>query len=368
MKKTALVALAVLAGMSMTSHARADELTYNSFLPAVEPVNSQGVEPFWKRVAERTGGEVTGKMFYAGQMLGLPEVLGGIRDGAVDSGFSVAGPSINEVPHMAVIENLMVYGTDPVVAQMAMMETYLLNCPQCQDEMAKNNVLTIGGTVTAPLQMVCSRDIKSAKELDGLRLMSVQRPEQVIAAKFGMTPVNIAFAEMIPSFQRGAVDCIFTMDAWFPAFGLADIVKSVISTRAFGVVPSPGLLSFSRDVWNGISDKNKQIMLDTAAETTAELAVFLRDTATQGRAFALDKGVKEADLGQEFLDRYAELVESERGNIEKVFADFGATDVGAIVDAYRASYAKWEKELPAGVDALTLAEKLKTEIYAKAKF
>nr|WP_319249123.1 TRAP transporter substrate-binding protein DctP [uncultured Celeribacter sp.] len=354
--------------LGVSVSANATELTYNSFLPAGEPVNSMGIVPFWERIEEDTDGAYSGRMFYAGQMFGPGEILSGIKDGAIDAGHVQATATVNDMPYAAAVAEMQVYGTDPVVAAAAMAETYLLNCPQCTEEQAHNGIVTLAGTVTPSLYMVCAKEVDSVEDMKGLRLMTVLRSEQAVARHFEMTPVSLSFNEMLPSLQRGAIDCIFTMDSWFPAFQLQDMVKTVISTRSFGAVPIPNFLTLSREAWGDMDAATQRVFIDNAIQMTASLAVAQRDGAASARAYAIEHGVMEADLGEGFVTTFDAYVADEKADIERSFAEFGLNDLGPLIDAYRTSLAKWEAKLPDGVDAETLAEMIKVEIYDKIEF
>lgn len=368
MSKSIKIALAALAVVGTGATAQARELTYNSFLPAGEPVNSQGMVPFWERIAEDTGGAYTGKMFYAGQMFGPTEVLEGIKEGAVDSGHVQPTGFVADMPYAAAVAEMQGFALDPVVAAAAMEETYFLNCPQCEDEQKRNDIVTLAGTVTQPLHMVCSKEVNSAADLKGLRLMTVLRAEQSVARHFEMTPVSLSFNEMLPSLQRGAIDCIMTMDSWFPAFQLQDMVKSIVAARSFGAAPVPNFLTLSREVWDEMDEDTRAIFLDNAIRLTADLATMMRDSAKEARAYAVENGVKEAQMDAAFIETYEVFIAADKADIERSFESFGLDDLGPLIDAFRTSYAKWEEMIPADVDAATFAEMLKTNIYDKASF
>ena len=363
-----LMNMAVIAGIACAGPSLARELTYNSFLPSGEPVNSVGMAPFWERIEKDTAGAYSGRMFYAGQMFGPGEVLSGIKDGAIDAGHVQPTATVNDLPYASAVAEMQVYGSDPAVTTAAMAETYLLNCPQCRDELNHNGVVTLAGIVTQPLFLVCSKEVSSVEDLKGLRLMTVLRSEQAVARHFSMTPVSLSFNEMLPSLQRGAIDCIFTMDGWFPAFQLQDMVKTVISTRSFGAVPIPNFLTMSNEAWTEMDAPTQAIFIDNAIKLAAELAVFQRDSAAPARAYAVENGVIEADLGDGFVTTFDAFVAGEKADIERSFSEFGLTDLGPLIDAYRANLAKWDAKLADDVDAETLAAMIKSEIYDKVDF
>ncbi|APZ50792.1 TRAP transporter substrate-binding protein DctP [Salipiger abyssi] len=367
--KTMMTSMAVAFAVgSLAAPAQARELTYNSFLPAGEPVNSEGLVPFWERIEQDTGGAYSGRMFYAGQMFGPAEVLSGIKDGAIDAGHVQATAVLGDMPYAAVMSEMQIFSPDPVVATAAMAETYLADCPQCTEELAENGVMSLAGIVTQPLYMVCAPEVETTEDLKGLRLMTVLRSQQSAARHFGMTPVSLSFNEMMPSLQRGAIDCIMVMDSWFPAFQLQDMVSSVIATHSFGGAPIPNFLTMSREVWDEMDAETQAVFVDNAIELSAGLAVYHRDAAVQARQYAVEHGVSEVDPGPEFEALFDAFVAEEPEDIQRSFEEFGLTDIGPMIETYRENLAKWAEMIPEDVDAETLAAMIKTEIYDQTGF
>jgi TRAP-type transport system periplasmic protein len=344
-------------------------LTYNSWVPASEIGNSVGSQPYFRRVEAETNGAVVFKSFFQGQLMGQVETLGAIRDAAVDSGFVIANVTPRDLPYSTMLSDTQGIDIDSLPAAAANNETILLDCPQCQEELKRNNVLALGGHATAPYYLMCSKALHTVDDLRGLRIRASLRFYADAAQTFGATPVNVSFPEMVPALQRGQVDCLIAIQYWIEAYKLADTVKSIVTTRTFGCLPTAGLIYINRRVWEGLSPEVRHAMIRNMPKAIADTTIALNEQAGPAMANALAAGVEAVDLGPEFARKMDAFRAAERERIVEVAESLGATDAEMLMQTYLANYAKWQKIVEkTGMDRDKFAQALWDEIYSKVDF
>ena len=344
-------------------------LTYNSWVPASEIGNSVGSQPFFRRVEAETNGAVTFKSFFQGQMMGQVETLGAIRDGAVDSGFVIANVTPKDLPYNTMFSDTQGIDIDSLASAGANNETILLDCPQCQEELKRNNVIALGGHATAPYYLVCRKELHTVDDLKGLRVRASLRFYADAAQTFGATPVNVSFPEMVPALQRGQVDCLIANQYWIEAYKLGGTIKSIVTTRTFGCLPTAGLIYVNRGVWDALSSEVRHAMIRNMPKAIADTTIALNEQAGPAMDYALAAGAKAVDLGPEFAEKMDAFQAAERHRIVEVAEGLGATDAEMLMQKYLQNYAKWQKIVAeTGMDRDKFAQALWDQIYSKVDF
>ncbi|MEW5423480.1 C4-dicarboxylate TRAP transporter substrate-binding protein [Amorphus sp. 3PC139-8] len=369
MARVSLLCLGFAAGLALSaaaSGAAAEELTYNSWLPSTDVANEQGVVPFFESVKEATDGELTGKIFYAGQMATEPETLSSIRNGIVNSGFVYAAGRPKELPYNSIFAGLQGLNQDPLVALAANLETVLVDCPDCEEEAKRNNIVILGGHATAPYYLTCNREINSVGDLQGLRFRATSAYYADVARHFGMTIVNMPFADILPALERGQLDCILSIEYYLGTSGLSEVMKSIVTTRHFGTLATAGLFTFNRNTWNGLDPAEKEAILRAIPEAVTDVTLTFNNQSGPALEKAVADGVQTVELSDDFVQSWQAFIEAET---EKVIADseaLGAKNARAAVEAYQANLDKWAKivtETKGDVDAYKKA--LWDEIFSK---
>ncbi|MZR11687.1 hypothetical protein GQE99_01440 [Maritimibacter sp. DP07] len=363
MLKQSLTVLTLTAALGTAASASAQEITFNSWLPPQEPINSVGMVPFWERVSEATNGEVTGKMFFAGQLMGQGETFDGVSDQAVGGGQVIAAFAPNKVPHLATIEQFRAISPDPRATAAAMTETALLDCPECLEEAAENDLVPLGGHSNPTYYLMCSTEVESVEDLNGLRLRAPSRFDQQVATSFGMSPVSIPFPELATGFQRGVVDCAMLSRLWLDVFKFGEVVKTIVD-GTFGASAYPMMVSFNKEVWDGLSDDARAAIKGNMPQVIAAATITMMQADAPAVENAKANGMKIVDLGGEFQTAFDAYVGSEEESIRNAFEPLGVENFDALLASYQENYSKWEGLLAdVGEDIDAFAGLLKSEIY-----
>lgn len=347
--------------------AAAQKITYNTYLSASDVIIVQGLQPIFERITKDTGGKVTFQIFPGGQMVGAIETLNGVRDGVVDSGFVYEAYQPKALSSSALFTDMVGFNQNSLATIAAVMETRFFNCPECLEEFTKSNVIALGGHATAPSYLMCNREIKSLDDLKGLRVRASQRYQVDVVKAFGGTPVNINFNEHIAALERGSIDCGQGGIYLLTAYGLKDIIKSVITTEHFGAYVSGSTFAMRLDLWKTLTPDVKQAIIRAMPDFIANSTIGLVEQAEGALKESLAGGkVKTVDLGQGFRDKWQAFLKAERGNVITFSKERGMKNPEILMDAYLKNYAKWEtwtKEI--GNDRKKFSQKLWDEIYSR---
>ncbi|MGH8703220.1 MAG: hypothetical protein ACREVR_18880, partial [Burkholderiales bacterium] len=240
--------------------AAAETFTYGSGVPERSSANIKGVNPLLDKITAATQNRVTFTRLMGGTVVQIPTGLQGVRDGIVDSGFTIMQAHPANLPVASLIADLGGLGTDTYATFGAINEFMFVHCPGCLADFKKQGVVPLLTQSATPLTMACTRPATTAAELKGLRAVALGAPELRWAARLGMTPARTTFAEVLQQLQLGNADCFVAPVSWIKSYGLQDVIKSVIEMPQ-GVVSGALPLFFNQKSWARISEADRHAML-----------------------------------------------------------------------------------------------------------
>ncbi|MCW5747319.1 MAG: TRAP transporter substrate-binding protein DctP [Alphaproteobacteria bacterium] len=346
----------------------AKDFTYTTWVAPAETTVIAGMAPFFKRVEAETGGEISAKIFTAGQLAGQPATLTAVRDRVADSGFVLEGVTPKETPVNALTADFQFLNLDPMVAVIAKMELSLFKCPECQAEYKKYNVFNLGGHSIDNNFLMCTRELKSMDDIAKLRIRAPLRAYRDVTTWFGATPVYTTFPEMVPALQTGQAHCTIGNTSWMTAYGLKDMMKSIVTARYIGALPCHATFTVNRDAWKELSPKVKQAVLRNLPKMMIDATAYNSQQGKTGLEAGLASGVKVVDLGPAFTKKWDEFIAGEPERIIKAAEASGVKrDVAQrLLADYGQLYKKWEAIVKAaGGDNDKLGKSIWEQIYSK---
>lgn len=360
-------AMAMLFAQGVATGVSATELRYATFVPPTSKTVTIGVEPTLDAITKDTNGDLTFKVYAGGQLLGGKEMLSGLSSGIADFGFVAPTYFVSQLKVNNVIGDMMAFGSDPVAVAGAMIETILMDCPRCQEEFAKNNLVYIGGYAPTAYRLMCSRPINSTADLKGLRMRGGGTAMSRAAAALGGVPVNLESSEMYEALQRGQLDCIVGPTVWMKQYSLGDVVKGVVS-EPLGVLGGLATFTFNKDAWDNLSKDEQKAIYKRAGKMAADATIIAyMDDENKVDEAAKQKGLPYFagdDALQKILEQHRE---AERAVIVKAATDRGVQKPEEIMAAYEKNLKKWRELSKSKIkgDAQAFAELLWTEVYSK---
>lgn len=257
--------LASMATLSLvTTSALAAEVTlkFGVATPSGHPHSQSAVE-FAKRVAEKTGGAIEVKVFDNGSLGSNPELLDGVKTGAVD--FTISTPGVMgeyskgfgllEVPYIfASKEHMMKVTRGEIGARMA------------EEYKSAAGIEVLGYLGGAQRNMITTKTaIGSMEDLKGLKMRTAE--VKVLLDwwdALGATGSVVAFPEVYTAMQTGVVDGAENEFTTFTTARWAEVAKNIALTEhAITVRPLVGsaanLAKLSPEQQSAIRDAAKEV-------------------------------------------------------------------------------------------------------------
>jgi TRAP-type C4-dicarboxylate transport system substrate-binding protein len=335
----ALVATSLLtASMGAAAVAESVTLKFHSFPPMPANSNAKFVKPWADKVAAESNGEIKVEMYASMQLGGKPPQLADqVREGVVDIIWTVAGYTPGRFPHLEAFELPFMPASAEATSQAA--HEYMMTVGA--EDLKDYKVLAVH--VHAP-GTIHTKDtlVKSASDLNGLKMRGPTRVISQMLGGLGATPVGMPVPQVAPSLSKGVIDGMVVPWEIMPSFKLHELTKSHTTLSGDrGLYTAPFLLLMNKAKYESMSDAQKKVIDDNSGMALAKLAGQLWDGfEAPARALAEKAGGEFHELSGAELDEMkaagATLVDAW---IEKANAD--GLDGAALVETARSLVAKY---------------------------
>ncbi|MEM7464533.1 MAG: TRAP transporter substrate-binding protein, partial [Pseudomonadota bacterium] len=252
MKKQIIQAMAagvLFASMAFASQAEQVTLKFHSFPPMPANSNDKFVKPWADKIAAESNGEITIEMYPSMQLGGKPpQLVDQVRDGVVDIVWTVAGYTSGRFPHLEVFDLPFMAASAEATSQAAQEFVETVGA----DDLKDYKVLAVH--VHAPGK-IHTKDklIKSAADLDGLKMRGPTRVISQMLGEMGATPVGMPVPAVASSLSKGVIDGMVVPWEIMPSFKLQELTKAhtdIAGDR--GLYTTPFLFIMNKDKYENL--------------------------------------------------------------------------------------------------------------------
>lgn len=364
MKRLSKLAVALVpATMALTQATIAQEHVFGAITAPNSPM-TMGVEIWLDAIDAATEGGYPHNVVSGGALIGKGTEISGFKDGIVDGGFVTMLYYPSELPINNTLGNLNLLAKDGRVAGAAILETVLLNCESCLDELVDLNIMPFGSYATSPYNLFCKDPGNTLADMKGRAIRAVGALGQ-LADAIGAVPVNLGIGEIYEGIQRGQLACTVFTAGTAPDYSYNDIAPYVTLISA-GPVIGPSGLALRYDLWQGMDEKTRKVFIDAApaAVTESIYGYFDSDANVLGDPAKYKLTVMEPapDLKAAVDEFASKLVAAKIAELEGK----GVDNASEIIGAFTQALTKWEGIVAeVGSDRAAYTAALKREIYDK---
>lgn len=363
--KRLLLLLALLSWAAVP--ALAVDFKYNNWMPP-KSMEGQILPKFAQDLEKRTAGAVKMKVYSGGQLLGARATLGGIRDGVVDAGFIVPSINASEIPHLAMLPDLLPFARDGRSAQAATDETILLDCPECRADLARYNAVWLAGFGATPWKLICRKPIESLADLKGRRSRVTGGMATRMIAALGGIGVNMNPPAINQAMQKGQIDCTFGPIDWMTTLRLKDIAKTVMD-HDLGVFHGLGWFVVNRDSLAKMNAAQKAELKKMLPVWSARYTNAYQTRGAEITATLKNEGIRFRKPGTDIVGALRKYRDSEKDAVAADMRKRGVKDPERLIERHLAMLRKWEGIVDkVGTDEEAYAAALEEHIYSKVSF
>lgn len=290
---------------------------------------TQAANRYADKVKELSGGKLTVKVFPL-ELVSLPEMGPGIRDGLTDIGFMAAPYYPAEFAHTNFLaeQSMMMTlleptGKEGLAYAGAMTEYILTKCPECQEEYKKQNHVYMGHISTTPYVLLCRNEIRTAADLKGKRLRAGSAAYKRFAEHFGAVGVQLPASEAYEALSQGVLDCAMLSAGDLTNYRLKEVVNSITMRVPGNVYGGTVAGNINRDTWKGLTNEQRQVLLKAGAQLAAEITLSYQQIQDSDLADA-------KAAGKSIIEPTADLIKDLRTFVE--------ADQKVVADLFRSNY------------------------------
>ncbi len=277
--------------------------------------HSQGAQRFADRVLEATGGELE-IVLHPGSSLGFkgPELLRAVAQGQL---------AIAEVP------TGMVEGDAPVLALTAQpfISTnafeqrllYQLAKPTYARILGKFNQFTLYSSVWPFSGIYTQREIKSLKDLEGLKMRVYDGTGLAFGEATGIAARKMPFSEVYPAMKAGLLDSMYTSSVSGVDAKAWEVLKYFTPINIVGPV---NMFNVNLDAWNKLPENIQETVMEIAADMEDEMWNLAGDMDRKARATLEANGMIITPVSSKFRKELDAVGKQLRGEwVKKAGAD-----------------------------------------------
>lgn len=361
-----LLSLATAALLFGAGTARAEMLTYGTYLSATHNINKEAVAPYFKAVKKATDGSLTFHLFSDGTVVGGSNATKGVRDGIVDMALIIPAYSPELLPVTATFAQLGLFTTTSLAGTASSTEMIMLHCDQCMAEWKNLGIKPLSFYSTAPYYLMCTDKVNDLASMEGKRIRGTGPWPEWIAA-MGAIPVSLAGGETYSALNRGTIDCTVGPRGWLQTYGLKDIVKYVMDMPV-GAYRPLAFMDISTEKWNSLGADQQAALVGHLDELTANAAWSYRTITDEAIAAAKKEGVQFVPPGEKMKPRYQEFLKTERERFLKIATERGVKNPEALLERYLKIIDKWNG-IVAGIETKKeYRQALQKHIFSKIEY
>lgn len=219
-------------------------------------------ELFAKNVLERTNGEIEIQVFPNSQLGGQRELLEGLQLGTVDIALTSSAVLGNFIPTAQVIDLPFIFRDSEHVYK-------VVDGPLAEEIYAgaEENGFKIVSTWENGFRNIGNntRPVVTPDDVKGLKLRVFESQLYIdMFELLGAIPTPMAMSEVFTALQQHTIDGIENAVTQIYSSKYQEVMKYLSITEH---TYNPQIVVFSKEVWDKISEENRQIILEAAAES-----------------------------------------------------------------------------------------------------
>jgi len=208
---------------------------------------------FQEELAEKTGGKVNLKIYWAGSLLGGKEILRGVQDGVADMGSINPNYYPNQLPISGVF-NVIPKGPVKYESQIMVYEKVNEKVLAWEQEFLSHNQIPLYKYALSDKAICSTKPIASLKDFENQKMRAASRWLLDMMSAVGATPVSVPWADCYMALQTGTIDAVLTNLGSIHYAKLDEVAQNILLLPGLWAKPAC-FYTINTDVWNGLSEE-----------------------------------------------------------------------------------------------------------------
>lgn len=356
--------LALAAALAVTA-AEARDIRIAPAAPPAHPANGTMYTNFAKYLPEESGGALTATIL-GPEVVNLTQMKDALQSQIAEVGNLLPLYFPADLPMMSVTGQLSLTSQNPHAMGAAMTE-FIVNCEPCQDEMKALGFVYLGSGASDLYEFITTKPVRTAADLEGLRLRSGGAPWARLAENFGAVPVQMSVFDQFEAMNSGTIDGTMASVADLLSFRLVEVAKHITKVPIGGYI-STSNFTVSDATWSSLSQEERDAMVRAAnranADFTNRWGYEIPDIA---EAAATEAGIEFIEADPALVSAIEDFVEADIETAGTYSQEqFGIEDAPAQIAEFLELVAKWEAIAEeVNDDPQAMAERVYEEVWSK---
>ena len=357
-------ALALAAALAVTA-AEARDLRIAPAAPPAHPANGTMYTNFAEYLPEESGGALTATIL-GPEVVNLTQMKDALQSQVAEVGNLLPLYFPADLPMMSVTGQLSLTSESPHAMGAAMTE-FIVNCAPCQQEMKDLGFVYLGSGASDLYEFITTKPVRTAADLEGLRLRSGGAPWGRLAEHFGAVPVEMSVFDQFEGMNSGTIDGTMASVGDLLSFRLVEVAKHITKAPIGGYI-STSNFTVSAQTWDSLSPEERDAMVRAAnranADFTNRWGYEIPDVA---EGAATEAGIEFIEPDPALVTAIEDFVEADVDTAGTYSQEqFGIADAPDQIQTFLALVDKWEGIAEAvDDDPQAMAERVYEEVWSK---
>lgn len=369
LKLTRLAGIALTASVfAFTAAAQDRVLRTGPAAPPAHPANGVLYTNFARYLPEESAGRL-GAVILGPEVANLVQMKDALQSQVLEVGNLLPLFFQADMPNFALAGELSLTSRNSQAAAAAMTE-YMVTCVPCQEESRALGLVYVGSGASDVYEIISTRPVRTAADLQGLRLRSGGAPWGRFAEHFGAVPAQISVNDVFEAFNTHVVDGSMASIADLISFRLIEVATHV-TLMPLGLYQATSNFATNRDVWASLSPEDRAAFARAANRANADFTDrWGREMPAEAEAAARERGIEIIEADASLIAALEEFVASEAETAARIAQErFGFEDAAARVARFQELYAKWEAIAEeVDNDPAAMAERVWAEVWSQVDF
>jgi TRAP-type C4-dicarboxylate transport system substrate-binding protein len=336
--------------------------------PPAHPANGVLYTNFARYLPEESAGRL-GAVILGPEVANLVQMKDALQSQVLEVGNLLPLFFQADMPSFALPGELSLTSRNSQAAAAAMTE-YMVTCVPCQQESRGLGLVYLGSGASDVYEILSTRPIRTAEDLQGVRLRSGGAPWGRFAEHFGAVPAQISVNEIFEAMNTRVVDGSMASIADLISFRLIEVVTHV-TMMPLGLYQATSNFATNGDVWASLSVEDRAAMTRAANRANADFTDrWGREMPEEAEAAARARGIEIIEADASLVAALEEFVATEAASAARIAQErFGFEDADASVARFLELYAKWDAiAQEVNNDPAAMAERVWAEVWSQVDF
>ena len=328
-------AFVLSAALTFTSGAAtSEELSVATFVPPNHETITGALAWFEKEITERSGGELTIKLYPAGQLgAGPTQQYKRAVEGVADITFGIASstPTIFPKTMLAILPGKAVDALDSTERMWAVFDEYMA------DEWSDVKVLAVGNPAGG--MIIATKNVSTIEGMQGAKIVPWAAMTTPVMKGMGAVPVQLDPTEHYTALSTGTIDgAISSINNIMPPWNLDEVADyAIVNTPA---TFNPVFYVMNKERYQSLSDEHRAIIDEISGlPFSLELARSFQH-ADEAALKWKDEKIAAGELNVEWIvvsdEERAKMEAAAAAGMEEIYADYADRGIPNAKEIYEA--------------------------------